>query len=352
MPDVSVAIPVLDGGELFAEVLRALATQTIAHELIVCDSGSRDGSLALARESGARVIEIAPESFSHGGTRNLLVQSANGAHVALLTQDAVPADERWLERLLGGFALAPDVAIVYGPYRPRRQASPAVRIELESWFRSLAPDGAAQVERLDERERVSLPTVELIGRRGFFTDANACIDRAAWQRVPFRGVPYAEDRVLAIDMLRAGYAKAYVPEAAVVHSHAYTPTQQLRRCFDEWRGLRQVYGWRESAAPAQVLSRLRGALGQARAALRAEAAPRIRRAAVLVQVLAHQLVCLCGALLGSRAERLPPSLRRAISLEGHSSFAAMEQPEGVRASGEGPGWERASAERPAEGPRR
>jgi GT2 family glycosyltransferase len=352
MAEVSVAIPVLDGGALFAEVLRALASQTVAHELIVCDSGSRDGSLALARESGARVIEIAPESFSHGGTRNLLVQSASGARVALLTQDAVPADERWLERLLDGFALAPDVAIVYGPYRPRREASPAVRIELESWFRSLAPDGAAQVERLDERERASLPAVELIGRRGFFTDANACIDRAVWQRVPFRRVPYAEDRVLAIDMLRAGYAKAYVPEAAVVHSHAYTPTQQLRRCFDEWRGLRQVYGWREPAAPRHVLSRLRGALGQARVALSTEAAPRGRRMAVIAQVLAHQLVCLCGALLGSRAERLPPGLRRAISLEGHASFAALDQRESVRASGAEPGSERPSAEWPPEGPGR
>ena len=59
----------------------------------------RDGSVALARASGARVLEIAPERFSHGGTRNLLVEQAGGAHVALLTQDAVPADERWLERV-------------------------------------------------------------------------------------------------------------------------------------------------------------------------------------------------------------------------------------------------------------
>jgi rhamnosyltransferase len=334
MPEVSVAIPVLDGGLLFADVLHALAAQTVAHELIVCDSGSRDNSVALARASGARVLEIAPESFSHGGTRNLLVQSASGDRVALLTQDAVPADERWLERLLGGFELAQDVAIVYGPYRPRAHASAPVRIELESWFRSLAPDGTAQLDRLDEHQRVSLSAIELLGRRGFFTDANACLDREAWERVPFRDVPYAEDRVLAIDMLRAGYAKAFVPHAAVVHSHAYTPTQQLRRCFDEWRGLRMVYGWREPASPAHVLSRLRGALGQARAALAAEAAPPGRRRITLAQVLAHQLVCLSGALLGSRADRLPASVRRAISLEGHASFAALGPSDAARASGE------------------
>jgi glycosyltransferase involved in cell wall biosynthesis len=335
MPEVTVTIPVRNGGALLGEVLRALSTQTVAHELLVCDSGSSDGSQALARAHGARVLEIAPERFSHGGTRNLLMDAAAGAHVALLTQDSVPADERWLERLLGGFALADDVALVYGPYRPRPQASPAVRMELESWFGSLSPDGAAQVERLDERERSTLQTIELIGRRGFFTDANACVARAAWRQVPFREVPYAEDRVLAIDMLRAGYAKAFVPQAAVVHSHSYTPAQQLRRCFDEWRGLREIYGWREPTSPRHLLSRLRGALGNARAELAGERAPFARRARTLANVGAHELVCLSGALLGSRADRLPARVRRLISLEGQASFAALQSIDAAAAIEEG-----------------
>jgi GT2 family glycosyltransferase len=335
MPEVSVAIPVLDGGELFAEVLRALSSQTVAHELVICDSGSTDGSPELARSHGASVLQIAPGQFSHGGTRNLLMRTAAGAHVALLTQDAVPADERWLERLLRGFALAPDVAIVYGPYRPRRQASPAVRIELESWFDSLSPDGTARIERLDERERESLAPIELVGRRGFFTDANACLLRAAWERVPFREVPYAEDRVLAIDMLRAGYAKAFVPQAAVIHSHAYTPSRQLRRCFDEWRGLRAVYGWREPASPRHLLNRVRGALGPARAELAREHASPARRCTTLAGVLTHQLVCLCGALLGSHADRLPAGVRRRLSLEGHASFGFPPPTGTARARGDG-----------------
>src|SRR5580704_16499668 len=135
---VTVAIPVRNGGALLAGTLAALARQSVAHELLVCDSGSRDGSVALARSHGARVLEIAPERFSHGGTRNLLLGEACGEHVALLTQDAEPADEQWLERLLGGFELAGDVGIVYGPYRPRPDASAAVRIELTRWFASLS----------------------------------------------------------------------------------------------------------------------------------------------------------------------------------------------------------------------
>jgi rhamnosyltransferase len=324
MPDVTVAIPVRDGGELFARTLQALAAQTVAHELLVCDSRSTDGSPELARAHGARVIEIDPAHFSHGGTRNLLMNEASGAHVALLTQDAEPADPRWLERLLGGFELAADVGLVCGPYLPRPDASPAVRLELERWFSSLALDGAPRVDRLDEHERDSLPSLALMGPRGFFTDANACIARAAWRHAPFRLIAYAEDRLLAIDMLRAGYARAYVPDAAVLHSHAYTPADELRRCFDEWRGLREVYGWREPLSPIHLARRLRGELGWARRELdRSGASPRERRA-TFSAVTRHHVVRLAGSLLGSRADRLPAGARRRLSLEGRSSFEPVD----------------------------
>jgi GT2 family glycosyltransferase len=322
MSEVTVAIPVRDGGELLAGTLLALQRQTVAHELLICDSGSRDGSVELARAHGARVLEIAPERFSHGGTRNLLIAEAQGAHVALLTQDAQPADERWLERLLEAFALAGDIAIACGPYRPRADASFAVRVELERWFASLSPDGATTVERLAEDER-ALPALAFVGRRGFFTDANACIARDAWKEVPFREVAYAEDRVLALDMLRAGYAKAYVPAAAVVHSHDYTPLQELRRCFDEWRGLREVYGWREPARPAQLARRLRGELADARRAATEAGLEGAPRRATLAAVSRHHVLRLTGALLGSRADRLPAFARRGLSLERRASFTPL-----------------------------
>jgi glycosyltransferase involved in cell wall biosynthesis len=322
MPDVTVAIPVRNGGQLLAGVLRALAAQTVEHELLVCDTESSDGSVDLARRHGARVIEIPRARFTHGSARNLLMDAARGAHVALLTQDSEPADEHWLERLLEGFQAAGDVGLVYGPYRPRPHAPEPVRLELERWFASLSPDGHTQVERLGERER-ALPVIELVGRRGFFTDANACVARAAWERVPFRDVPYAEDRVLAIDMLRAGYAKAFVPAAATLHSHDYTASEQLRRSFDEWRGLREVYGWREPASPAHLLSQLRGELGHTRRDLIERGAPAGRRRRTLAAVARHHVASRTGSLLGSHADLLPARARRGLSLEGRGDFAPL-----------------------------
>jgi GT2 family glycosyltransferase len=323
MPDVSVAIPVRDGGELFAGVLSALSSQSVEHDLVVCDSGSTDGSVELARAHGARVLELVPELFAHGGVRNRLMDSATGSHVALLTQDSMPADARWLERLLVGFELADDVAIVYGPYRPRPHAPAPVRIELERWFQSISPDGGPRLDRLEPHERM-LPAAQLIGRRGFFTDANACVSVSAWRRVPFRDVPYAEDRVLAIDMMRAGYAKAFMPQAAVVHSHHYSSAQQLRRCFDEWRGLLEVYGWREPASPLRIAGQLRGALGYARRTLIREGVPPARRRAALASVARHQVLCLGGALLGSSADRLPAGARGWLSLDGRAGLDPLD----------------------------
>jgi rhamnosyltransferase len=323
MPELTVAIPVLNGGELFAGVLQSLAEQTVEHELLVCDSGSSDGSMELAREHGARVIELAPRGFSHGGTRNRLIESAAGERVALLTQDAQPADERWLEKLLGGFELGRDVAIAYGPYIPRPEAPLPVSLELRRWFGSLADRGEpVAVERLEHSERCR-PVIELMGRRGFFTDANACIARAAWQRVPFREVPYAEDRVLAIDMLRAGYAKAFVPAAGVLHSHDYSAGEELRRCFDEWRGLLEVYGWREPASPRERLSRLRGELAGSRVQLTGEGISGAPLLAALLAVARHHVLRSAGALLGSRADRLPAGVRGRLSLEGRPGFAPL-----------------------------
>ena len=91
MSSVSVVIPVKDGGALLERVLGAVRAQGEV-ELLVIDSGSRDGSREVARAAGAELIEIPPEDFGHGRTRNLGAERASGELIAFLTQDAVPVD--------------------------------------------------------------------------------------------------------------------------------------------------------------------------------------------------------------------------------------------------------------------
>jgi len=134
--------------------------------------------------------------------------------------------------------------------------------------------------------------------------------------VPFRRVAYAEDRMLARDMLSAGWAKAYHPAAAVVHSHDYSLRQLLLRSFDEWRGMLEVNGFRGhslTAWPLVIQREVRDDL----ALVRSEGGPRWSAAP---RSLAHHTARGVGAALGGRADRIPERLRRFLSLEGRGGF--------------------------------
>jgi rhamnosyltransferase len=314
----SVAIPVLNGGALLDEVLAAVRAQRWGGQLqlLVCDSGSTDGSVAVARRHGAEVVEIAPGSFSHGPTRDLMMRTAAGDVVVFLTQDATPADEHWLAAMVGGFDLAGDVALVHGPYRPRPDASPSVARELEQFFAAMSPDGSAVVDRATQDGAWR----NVSARATFFTDANGAVSRRAWERVPFPDVAYAEDRLLALQMLEAGFAKAFVPAAAVVHSHDYRSWDLFRRHFDEFRGLRETFGHVEPLQPRRTLGILRREVAADRAWCRSAGATRREVDLATLRSARHFALRAVGSQLGSRADRLPASVRRGLSLEGRASF--------------------------------
>ena len=308
---VTIAIPVRNGMPRLAELLDAVAAQRVDAEveLLVADSGSSDGSREAAVAHGARIVDVEPGTFSHGGTRNLLMREAEGAHVAFLTQDAVPASDEWLARLLEGFELAPEVSLVYGPYLPRPGASVMVARELTQFFAGMAPDGRPRVDvGLAEGDRRPGPVT-------FFTDANGCVARWAWERIPYRAVPYAEDQLLATEMLEAGFAKAYMPRAGVVHSHDYPPVERFRRFFDEFRALREVYGHVEKVGLRHTLGTIRRNVARDRGWAHAHGGGE-----VALESATFHTVRAAGAALGTRADQLPPALRRALSLEGRSTF--------------------------------
>ena len=75
---VTVAVPVLNGARYLDEVLTAVRSQRVDREveILVVDSGSTDGSVEIARKHDARVHEIPKSEFSHGGTRNLMMELA------------------------------------------------------------------------------------------------------------------------------------------------------------------------------------------------------------------------------------------------------------------------------------
>jgi rhamnosyltransferase len=293
---LSVVIPVLNGARYLDAVLAALAEQDV-DEVLVIDSGSRDGSAAIARARGARVIEIAPEEFSHGRTRNLGAEATSGDVVCFLTQDATPAPG-WRAALDAGFAIDARVGVVYGPHLPRPDTSPMIARELTEFFRRRAPGGAPVRET-----------------EGYLSNVNAAYRRACWEEIRFQDVPYAEDQAFGVDMLRAGWIKVFHPGMGVLHAHDYGYLDFMRRYFDEYRGLRETIGWLEPFRVKAWLGGVRRLVAGDLAWMRDHGWPRRVRAAWTLRSAAHHGGRKVFAALGSRHDRLPRRVRRALSLE-------------------------------------
>jgi len=164
------------------------------------------------------------------------------------------------------------------------------------------------------------------GQLTFLSDVNCAIARWAWERVPYREVPYAEDQLLGRELIEAGFAKVFHPDARVLHSHDYPPLAFFRRYFDEFRSLREVLGFRQPWGPRQTLRDLRGLVGADRRWLRAQGVDGRALVRSLLVSGRHHAGRMAGSIIGTRADRLPPGLRRTLSLEGRETFTPHDVP--------------------------
>lgn len=298
---VSVVVPVKDGAAFLGDLLAALAREGV-DETLVIDSGSHDGSQEIARASTARVLEIAPGDFGHGRTRNLGAERTSGDVIAFLTQDATPC-RGWRAALLEAFALSEDVGVVFGPHLPRPDTSPMIARELTEFFATVAPAGTG-------------PRAFRAGDPTFLSNVNAAYRRACWEEIRFPDVPYSEDQAFGVALAaHPRWTKVYDPGVAVLHAHDYGLGEFIRRYFDEYRGLRKTTGYVEPVHVRGAIRDVRDRVAGDRAFMSNGGLSRTARTRWTLRSVAHHAGRKVAAVAGSRSERLPASVQRALSLE-------------------------------------
>ena len=296
---VSVVIPVKDGGEDLARCLHRIRSQELAEQvqIVVVDSGSSDGSVAVARAAGALVREIPAEQFNHGSARNLGAGIAEGDVLVFISQDAYPEDEHWLEHLVMPLREQPDIVGVYGRQLPHEDARPP-----EVYFLSFLYGSEPRIQRAAGVGALNMQTT-------LFSNVNSAMPRAVWERFPFvEDIVMSEDQDWSRRVLLAGMRIAYEPAAAVRHSHNYTLLGAFRRFFDSGASAERAYlaGERESARVLRA-----AAIDYARGELSWLWRSGQRR--WIPYAILYETTKMAGLVLGANHRRLPLPLKRRMS---------------------------------------
>lgn len=173
------------------------------------------------RYNNIKVTHISRNEFDHGGTRRRAVKHSDADVFVMMTQDAVPADNRLIENLLKPLE-EERVAVSYARQLPRKETG-----EIEKYIRRFNYPDVSVVKSAED--------IKQMGVKAFFC-SNVC---AAYKKDIYdalggftRKTIFNEDMIFAGNAIKAGYEIAYVAEAKVFHSHNYTGKEQFKRNFD------------------------------------------------------------------------------------------------------------------------
>ncbi|CAM3628304.1 glycosyltransferase family 2 protein [Deinococcus frigens] len=301
-PALAVIVPALNASRYVSKLASSFRQRHLSsQQVFILDSVSQDGSPELWQGCGFGVRAIDRNTFDHGGTRNLGARLATeqGAQILVfMTQDAIPADDRWLEALTAPIVSGQAVA-TFARQLPRPEAS-----LLEQFSRYFNYPSHSR-----RRTEADIPE---LGVKAFFF-SNVCSAVCAdvfWEVGGFpEHIIMNEDMTLAAKLLRAGHAIEYVAGAQVVHSHDYTLAQQFRRNFD-------VGAFFAGAGPELAGAKVGGeGLRFVREQLRYVL--RHRRADLIPLVIAEAAAKFSAFQLGKRHHLLPLPLKKKLSMHSY-----------------------------------
>ena len=215
--DVSIVIPARNEGETIGQCMDAVCQQDTLYkvEMIVIDSGSTDNTPDVVKFYPlVKLIQIEPEAFGHGKTRNMGADMAAGHYIVFLNADAIPVNTHWLNALIDPLKENKDVAGVFSRHIPKKGCYLYMVRDLQN--------------SMPKKRMVRTGTG--IGRLDFmlFSTVSAAIRRDVWQQYPFdRDIIIAEDQAWAKKVLNKGLKILYEPASMVYHSHNYTPRQLM-----------------------------------------------------------------------------------------------------------------------------
>ena len=209
-PRVSVVVPVYNGRQTIGGAVECLLRQTHpAHEIIIVDDGSVDGTAEVLRPWADRVRVLSKPNGGPASARNLGVRAATGEFIAFTDSDCLP-DGEWIASLLRGF----DDESVAGVGGTVKGVGAGAISEYVDSIRLLEP------VRHGDDGVVYLITCNTCFRRDALLEAGLFDER-------FRK-PGGEEPELCMRLTKLGYQFRAVEDAVILHHHKPTVKDLLK----------------------------------------------------------------------------------------------------------------------------
>lgn len=232
---ISITIMIRDSGPILEEFLKRLAQQKtkFPYELVILYYGQGGNTLKRLQPVSTKIIQIPPNQFSLGNSRDLVCRNTSGKYIVTVSLDALPANSRWLQELIAPMVTG-KADIVQGEQECPKPGDPSY----QSFF-------------YWERDYIFFYTGE--GKEFFKKYGNiglSCVNlafrRKVWEDGGFKGVSYCEDKIFQKRAFICGYKIIFNVKAMVLHAHSYLTIKSLfGRISNEglgWKEVGEKYG--------------------------------------------------------------------------------------------------------------
>lgn len=225
---VDVIIPTYKPDDKFGRLVEMLEKQTVpVNKIIVINTEEKYmeafciGSRFLADHKKLSIHHISGKEFDHGKSRNFGAKKSEADIFIFMTQDAIPANEYLLEKLIAPLN-DETVACSYARQLPAEDST--MTEQLTRVYNYPAVGRIKSKEDLKE-----------LGIKTFFC-SNVCCAYNAKIFKELKGfinhTIFNEDMIYAAKVIDNGYKIAYAADSEVIHSHNYSAGQQFHRNFD------------------------------------------------------------------------------------------------------------------------
>ncbi len=209
------------------------------------DSGSSDGTDELAAQYGAKVFRIPPAIFDHGETRNYAAEQSTGDLLLFTVHDAIPADPEVFYRMASLLLSEPKMAALSVRQVPRSDADLFACWQTAGHYEYVGGD--TRLGEIDHPDELARMPPQEVRRLAGLDNVCSLHRRAAWEKIRFRRMGFAEDLDYGIRCLQNGYKIGFHMKTGVVHSHNRPARYHLSKYYTDKVTLLEIFSSRESS---------------------------------------------------------------------------------------------------------